>query len=214
MKEHKKIDHLINRLTDDLSDMPVMRHPLLCCMPWVVIATLYVFLSVYFLGLRDDFGLKISDPAFLFELVLTACLSISSAFAAVWLRYPDIRGQTWIIAIPFSLFGIFVVLLALRMFVEFSGLPHIHLSHKCYKDAVLFGLIPAIVIIALTLRGKTTHPVLLAFMNALSVGGVGYIGLRLTCHSDEIGHLCIYHLFPYIIFAFIASILARRIYRW
>ncbi len=210
----KNVEHLIDGLANDLDDVKVMRHPLYCVVPWVLIGVFYIALALSVLGVRHNLSEKMADPLFIFEIMLTFFLSLSAAFAAIWLRYPDIRGQGWVLPVPLTLGTGFVAPTSLRTFMEVSSLPHIHVGHQCYKHALIFGVIPAVLIWVLSMRGKTTYPVLLSLMNSLSVGGLGYIGLRITCHADDAGHLCIYHILPYILLGFVAAVCGRRIYRW
>ncbi|MGH1456166.1 MAG: NrsF family protein [Alphaproteobacteria bacterium] len=214
IKAEKNVQSLIDDLASELGEPKVMRHPLYSCVPWAVVGIVYIVFAFSVLGVRHNIFEKIADPNFVFEISLTLSLSISAAFSAIWLRYPDIRGQSWILSIPLTLFAVFTVLISLRTFMEAPSLPDIHVAHRCYKHALIFGVIPAISIWVLSMRGKTTHPVLLSLMNALAVGGLGYIGLRITCHADDVRHLCIYHILPYLLLGFIAAVCGRRIYRW
>ena len=86
--------------------------------------------------------------------------------------------------------------------------------HACYLEALIFGIAPAISMMILSVKGKTTHPYIIACMNTLAISSIGYIGLRLVCAAENIGHLSVYHVMPYLIFGFIISLIAQRIYRW
>ena len=124
------------------------------------------------------------------------------------------RGQKWLIAPPLILFSVFTLEVVRHIFMdEHVELPA-HLWNHCATGTVLFGVVPALAIFILSLKGKTTHLFLLPFMNTLAVGGIGYISLRIVCSTDDIGHDFLYHIAPYIIMGSIASITGRIIYRW
>ncbi len=209
----QKTDDLINSLSNDLSDIKLMAHPMKRVVPWFIIAIIYLGGVVSVFDVRSDSAVFFTNANSLFELTLVACMSASAAVCAAWLCIPDMRGQKWMIGVPTCLFVMLALWLGLKVAYEphnFSGFNF----HKCITEGIIFGLIPAIFLILLTVKGKTTRPVWLAFMNAASIGGVGYIGLRITCASNDVGHVLSYHVLPYIVFGVIISLIARRIYRW
>lgn len=208
-----KTDALIDSLCADLKPCCKLRHPFWRGLPWVMLAFLYVIGTVYLQGFRLDIATQIAKPDFAFELALVLVMAVMAAFCAVWLCVPDIRGQTWIVSIPFTLFFAFCLLMGLRAGLDGFVMPEINWCF-CYKSSILYGIIPALTIFIVSMKGCTTHPNLLAFMVSLAVGGLGYVGLRLVCLTEDIGHILIIHTLPYIVFGLLAALLARRIYRW
>lgn len=204
---------LIDSLCGELKSCCPLRHPLKRLFPFVLFVVAYISFSVGFIGLRPDFAEKITHVPYVFELTLIFFMSIFSAISSAWLCVPDMRQQKWLLSVSLTLFATFFMWTFLRAGLESYILPHLH-WHGCYTVSIIFGAIPAVFIFLLSMKGKTTQPLMLSAMNALAIGGAGYIGLRLICTTDDIGHLCIFHIVPYILFAFIASVVGRRIYRW
>lgn len=190
-----------------------MKHPFTRLLPFVLFVVAYLSFTVGYIGVRPDFAEKLTQFHYVFELVLILSMSISSAFASAWLCVPDMRQQKWMLSVSLTLFATFVTWTFLRAVIDSYIMPHLH-WHTCYTLSILFGAIPALFIFLLSMKGKTTQPMMLSAMNALAIGGAGYIALRLICQADDIGHLCVFHIVPYILFAFIASVVGRRIYRW
>lgn len=211
-KNVQNTDSLIESLVGDLIPVSVLPHPLRRFVPFFILAVIYLISTTTYFGIRSDIMDKLTDPMFLFELSLVFAMSLSAGLCAIWLCVPDMRGQHWIISVALSLFGVFSAWIGFQMLLNFS-MPHISM-HPCYLDAIVFGAVPALAIIILSIRGKTTHPLLLSMMNTVSMGGAGYIGLRMTCHADSIDHICCYHILPYILFGAVAGVVGRRIYRW
>ncbi len=211
-KNIKITDNLIESLVGDLTPVSVLPHPLRRFVPFFIMAVVYLASAIIYFGIRSDAMDKFNDPTFLFEMSLVFSMALSAGLCAMWLCVPDMRGQQWIISVALSLFGVFTAWIGFQMMLKFS-MPHIGM-HRCYLNAIIFGAVPALAIIILSIRGKTTHPLLLSTMNTISMGGLGYIGLRLTCHADGIDHICCYHILPYILFGAVAGLLGRRIYRW
>lgn len=211
--EKRCSETLIVSLCCELECVRVMHHPFRRVLPWILLAALYVSGSVYLFGLRGDFFDLIYNQSYVFELAITLFMSLSAAFCATWLCIPDMRGQKWMIAVPATFFAVLILWLLTKAALQAFILPVME-WHICFTAAAIFGLIPAAAIFVLSVAGKTTSPILLSFMNTLAVGGFGYIGLRLTCASDDIGHLCCYHILPYMLFGLLAALISRRIYRW
>lgn len=212
-KTVQNTDDLIKDLTDGLEPVKCLPHPLICSLRWVAFAVSYMILVIIVLGTRGDISFKVNEPVYLFELGLVTAMSLSAALSSLWLRIPDIRGQKWVVAVPISLFGVLSLWVGLHAYYGIEGVPEVH-WHKCFKEAVLFGFVPALAIAFLSARGRTTHPLIMGLMNVLSVGGLGYIGLRITCASENIEHICVYHIMPYILLGLVIGIIRKRIYRW
>ena len=82
------------------------------------------------------------------------------------------------------------------------------------QDPMLVGFFPTVTLWFLTMKGKTVCHVRTTFMNVLAVGGLGYIGLRITCSADDMGYITFFHLLPFLVLGLVSGLLARKIYRW
>ena len=208
-------EDLIASLSNELTEVDVLPHPLKRAIPWAIFGVLYITLVLTILGVREDFDTKISDPGFVYELLHILALSISSGFASLWLRIPDIMQQKWVVSVPLTLFFSYAAWAALYYSMSSYSDVHAHFHwHFCHLHAVIFGLIPAASIWYLGKMGKTTHPILITIMNVLAVGGLGYLGLRVTCISDDLAHLFVTHTLPYLVLGAAACASAKWIYRW
>ncbi len=213
-KENNETQQLIEDLAGDLEPVERMNHPFKRALYWILFSGVYVALVIYYLGLRPDFTMKLgSDPAYIFELLLAFMMSMSGVMSSHWLCVPDMRGQNWMPVVSATLFTVLVGWLALQLSVEFNFLDHMHFSH-CMLDGTIFGLIPAASIVFLSMRGKTTRPVLMVFMNIIAACGIGYLGLRLTCGCDDTSHIVIHHILPYVLMGGVIAALGQKLYRW
>lgn len=207
------LEELMDDLAKDLEPVDVLRHPLNRALNYMSIALIYVGGIALFLGFRPDMEAVLQEQNFLFEMILMSALFVSAAFAAAWLCVPDVRGQKWIIAIPLTLFFVFVTWTGLQYYLNEVTIPHIH-WHHCAMDAGMVATIPVAAIVFMSMRGATTHPVLSSFMGILSMSALGYISLRFTCMSDELGHIAVYHILPFVVGGSILGYIAQRLYRW
>ncbi len=204
---------LIDNLTEELSPMRRLVHPSLRALPWVALAMAYVAGVVNYLGLRPDLFAQFENSTFLFETGLMFFITLTAVLASAFLCVPDMRGRKWLVSVPSTLFLAFLLWTITRSFTEGIHMPAIHWDH-CFQDRALMGFVPAVAIMFLGTRGATTRPRMMALMNILAVGALGYIGLRFTCSLDTVGHAALYHLFPFIVFGSALGFAARRIYRW
>ncbi len=206
-------DSLIASLSEELVECKPMRHPFMRILPWLVFASIYLSIAISLIGFRGDIADKMFESIFVFEILLVISMSMSAAFCSSWLCSPDIRGQSWIVAIPFSLAGVLLLWLGTKAVFETYEFPIMH-WHLCYVGAIIFGVIPAVTILFLSHKGKTTHPYLMGLMNVISIGGLGYLALRIVCAAEDFGHIFVYHVMPYALFGIVVTFIAARIYRW
>lgn len=213
MADEKNIDALIGDLAAELKPLKGGLHPVILISPWVVIAVAYMAGVIHFLGLRMDWPQKLQEAPFLFEMLLSALVAVSSAYTAGWLAIPDMRQQQWVLAVPSALFGVFMLWVGCQIAAEGFRMPKVS-WHHCFSDALLMGFVPVATLSLLVRRGATTRPGWMAFMCILSVGALGWIALRLTCGGDDTGHTLLFHFLPFVLAASVLGALARRLYRW
>ncbi len=206
-------EKLIASLASDLEEVRCASHPLKKAMPWFVFAVFYVAFVVAVFGMRADFLDQIRNPTYVFEMLLVVLMSMSASLCSLWLCVPDMRGQKWMLAVPLSLFSVLVTWIVVRLTLSLDHMPEI-VWHKCITEAIIFGLVPAVTLVLLASRGKTTQPKMMSFMNIIAIGGLGYIGLRLTCVSEDIGHILSFHFAPYIFIGALIALAGVKIFRW
>lgn len=209
-----KLDALINNLSDELEEVKPLCHPLTRMFPLLLVSFTYVLAVIALLGLRDDWMLKMfHDIQFLFEFVLALSVSVSAGLALGWLSIPDMRGQKWVLAVPFTLTAVFMFWALLRMLFEVDDHFHFQLNH-CTLDGIFMLILPIGVLTFFSRRGATTHPHLSALMTVLSFSGLAWAGLRLTCGADSFSHAFLMHFVPFIAIGVLFGIFARKIFRW
>ena len=209
----KNTENLIGHLSAELKPVPVLVHPALRALPWLGLASVYLAGVVFFLGLRGDIVEKLGQGPYLFEIAAMGFISLSAALASSWLCVPDMRGNKWILAVPFGALAIFVLWTGARGVLYGVDMPAPHWDH-CFESGILMGFVPIVGMLFLARKGATTRPVTMSLMNTLAVGALGYIGLRLVCPTDTIGHAFFYHLFPFMVLGLVTGAIARKLYRW
>lgn len=212
-KKTNKTDDLIKSLGADLKPVKPLGCPARRTLPWVAFSALYVAIIVHYVGMRPDLAAMLKDGMFLFEIILVGIAALFTAAASVYMSVPDMCGQKWLKPTALSLTGVFFLWVLTQWFSHGMPLPAAHWDH-CLNEAAIVALLPIAMLIYITKRGTTTTPILMSLMNITCVGALAYIALRLTCMSNDIGHIFIFHVVPFLVLGTLFGMLARKIYKW
>lgn len=207
------IDDLIGGLCEDLSPIKRLWCPYRLFALWSVVTLLYFCIVIFVIGLRHDLMEQLSNSTFIFEAIIALSFAFSAALTASWLTIPDMRGKAWFKAVPMTLFGVFVIWNGIKGVIDGIDMPHFEWTH-CVSYGLFMEAFPLAFIIFLAFFGKTTRPYWMMFMNIISVAGIAWLGLRLTCPMDDMGHAFLYHFLPVTVIGGLLIAFARRIFKW
>ncbi len=206
-------EELISSLSSDLKKVDAMPHPLKRAITILLIAATYMAVAVFALGMRSDIEVKIHDNIFVFEMAYIFITALSAAICSSWLCVPDVRGAKWILATPIVLLSFGVMWSFIHFDIDIHKITHIEMHH-CHIKSIIFGTVPIFAILFFSVKGRTTHPYMMALMNIIFVGTLGYIALRVACSSDNAEHICYIHVMPYLLLGIAMAALGKHIYRW
>ena len=210
----ENLDSLINGLADELEPVKPLAHPLLRMTPLIMVCIFYVAAMIAMLGPREDFMPKMMyEIDYVFEILLSLGIFISSAVALGWMSVPDMRGQTWMKAVPVTLAGAFVLWAVLRIYFEWDQ-PLVFKLQNCSMDGLFMTFLPVAALVFMSRRGATTQPGWTSFMTVLSFSGLGWAGLRFTCGAGTFMQSFVIHFIPFIVMGVVFGMFARRIFRW
>jgi len=207
------IDDLIGSLSDELTPVKKAKHPLYYALPWFAVSAIFSAFIVRNVGIRHDVAEKLQDTVFLFETLIVALLGISSAIASSYLMVPDMRGKKWLLPVSGTLAVIFLVWNIVKAYAEGLHMPQLGIDH-CMQEGLFMAFVPMMAFIFFMRGGSTTRPFMMGLMNLLAGASIAYIGLRLTCSMDTVGHSTIMHLAPYVAIGAMVGVFARRLYKW
>lgn len=214
MSKNEILDNIINELTENLTEVKPLRHPLLRVLPWLVCSVIYTALVLSFLvGARYDLSDKLGELSYIGELIFCFAISLSGALGSAYLSVPDSCGKKTLSYLPIGGFIALCIYYVFGIFEDGFYLPPFE-WHHCVNDGLLMVGIPVIVMIVLMRKGATTHPILMAVNNVIATGLLGWIGLRMTCGAEGIGHLFAYHFMPFMVLGIIMMIFAKWLYKW
>lgn len=208
-----KFDDLINNLTQEAKPVKCLKKPLYRIIPWIAAAILYSACAAYFIGMRHDATTIIKDPSFIFEILLVIYIGVSAALASAYLAVPDMCQKKWLVTTNLTATGIFAVWCVIKWYGEGMFIPHVDFGH-CMTEGAFMAILPVAILIFMMKQGMTTHPILMGYMNVISITAIGYVALRFTCSADSISHGTISHLLPYVLLGAAMGIIARKLYKW
>lgn len=209
----KNTDDLIGQLCEGLEPSK-----LACAykriVPWFLLSVIYLVGTVLFLGLRPDISERLIDGVFLFEMGLASMIFITAGMTSSWLSFPDSHQKEWMKAVTVTLFAVFALWVTTRSIEEGLNLSTtLHLGH-CAHEGIIMEVVPIIVLIFITMRGHTVQPFWSMTMNVLAVSALGWLGLRMTCSMDQMGHSFFNHLLPFAIIGAGLGFFARKLFKW
>jgi hypothetical protein len=210
---HENLDSLIGSLAQDLKPVKPLPHPLVRIIPLVLFSLLYISAIITYVGFRVDLGLKLQDSIYLFEIGFVSLVALNAVLVSALLGVPDARGAGWFVFSPLVMAGAFVLWSVGRGLLEGFYMPHFHWD-ACLTEIVAMSVIPALGLGVMTYYSNTTRPRLLAVVHTITVAAIGYVGLRLTCPVDTVGHTAVHHLIPFMILGTVLGFTARRVYKW
>ena len=210
----QNVDSLIDSLSDELEPVKRLPHPFMRLLPLLVVSLIYMVAMIAMIGPRDDWMPKMyHEISYVFEFLLSLSLFVSAAATLAWLSVPDMRGQTWLKAVPVTLGGVFLVWAVLRIAFEWGEPLHFALKN-CSLDGFIMTALPVAVLTLFTKKGATTQPIWSSCMTILSFSGLGWAGLRLTCGANTFAQSFVIHFIPFVILGVLFGLLSRRIFRW
>lgn len=213
MNNDDVLNDVVANLTEDLSEIKPLRHPILRMLPWVLVSVLYISACIYIIGIRYDMEDKLVQISYISEIVLCLMLALAAAVSSAYLSVPDHYGKKILPYLPIIGFAVFCFYYAYSMFSGTFYMPALE-WHYCMEDGLLMVGVPVIMMIIIMRKGATTRPTLLATNNIIATGLLGWAGLRVTCSADDLGHLFMYHFVPFLVLGIILTISSRVLYKW
>ncbi len=204
---------LIGELSSEAGRQKPLRSPLVRAIFYFVLTAAYICAVISFGSLRPDFMEVIGQAGFVFEMVMALLIWISAIVAGAWLCVPDMRGQHWLKMVPYMLTFVLGLWVFIRGIVEGATFFPMYWD-SCIEHGLLLASVPLVLTIFMGHSGTTTQPYQMAIMNALVIASIGWLGLRMSCPMDDVGHGFLYQFLPLAIIGTIVGLLARRLFRW
>ncbi|MBN8521858.1 MAG: DUF1109 family protein [Alphaproteobacteria bacterium] len=212
MTHEKDINAFIEGICQTYQGVKPLNCSVRCSWLTALISAGWVALMLPFYGVRYDWAEAITNPVFLLETGGVLFIWVTALMAASLLRVPDMGGQRFLLSLPLLMMGVIALWVLYRSLTE--GMDLEFSWHHCCENGIVFGAVPLLLLTYLSRMGTTTHPYLMALMNSLAVGSAGWVGLRLTCPMEDVGHGFIYHFLPFVMIGSLFVLLARRLFRW
>jgi len=182
---------------------------------WFAISLPYVGAITLFHPMNFELA-QISDARFVVEELAALTTAIMAAIAAFWSIIPGYRRG--LILLPLVPLAIWLAVLGEGCAQDWlrlgdTGLT-LHSDWACLPIAVVIGIVPAIVMVAMLRRGAPLVPHTTLALAAVAVAALGNFAMRLFHVGDVSLLLLVWHFGTVVLLAFLASLLGGRILNW
>ena len=206
----------INRLAAECKPAAPAPVPARAVALWLALSCGVSLLLTLMMELREDLPTQLGQSLFLAEIAVLTALVISSCVSAVWLAFPDLRQQRWVVLLPLPLLTLYICMLIYRLLVPAATLPPIGEIHgtACSICITLFALLPGLTLFRIMRRYATTRPCAAGALALLASASIGHLALKFAEANDSVPHLLVWHMVPIILLGLLGGWLGRKFLSW
>jgi hypothetical protein len=210
----RKIEDLVETLSQDAAVARPAPHPFMMSMKWLAGMTIYLALSLAIYGLRPDLASKLHEPWFAAEIAVLIVIFVATSFSAALLSFPDLHQMRRVAYAPAWMLALFLLVIFFSWSADNppAALP-IH-TYECTTCIVLVSLLPAAWTFLEMRKNASTHFRLAGGIALLSALSIGALWLRLHEANDSIKHVIEWHYLPMIGFGIVGMWLGKKILKW
>ncbi len=201
-------DELIAALVSDLRPVRPLANPTRRAVRFGAVACGAVGAAVSLAGARQDLAARLRDAAFLGETALLLASFGAATWSALASCVPGAawRGtRSWLMAA----LGAWLALIAARYALQ-PNVTAIGVGLACVRRMLLFGIVPACVLMLMLRRAAPLERGTSGFLACLSAGSLAVLGTRLLCAKEDALHVLFFHFTPLVALAVSGSLLGRR----
>jgi hypothetical protein len=208
MREPGWQQDLVDQLVADATPVRRLWGPEVRLLVWLVVALPIVAFPTTHV-LRDDLSRQLRTPAFLLEeaamLVVAALLALAALRSAVPGRRPG-RAISLVAAMALALGG----LLVLRKPVFASWTPDGFLATglPCLWRSLAWTLVPWALLLVAVRRAAPLRSRWTGALVGAAAWGLTFGALRLCCQTEELLHLSVFHVLPFMTGTLLSAVLA------
>jgi hypothetical protein len=208
-------DDLIAQLAEDAAPVRPLRAPLLRGLIWLVVALPPVLLVVALHGVQKSPAMVFGDTRAVIEALAMVATAVTAAVAAFASEVPGVqRRWLWLPLLPLA---VWVASVGEGCLAEIgtAGASGLSLgSDGCLTPALLAGIVPAGVMLAMVRRGAPIAPVTTLALAGLAVAAVVNFGVMLFHVGDVSLSVLVWHGGAIAVVAAVAALGGRRVLRW
>ena len=213
---HDDLEHraIVDRLTADLRPALPLWSPWARLAGWLGLALAVVAFAAV-VGLRDDLGVAIDRPGYLFDLAILLSGAGLAATLALLVAVPGRLGgrRAWSLGA-----GLLVLAVATSLLGEAGIAPatrSLLADLRCVACVGLFGVVPWVALYVAVGRAAPLDGGATALCIGAAAFLVGAAAVRVACPYDDVGHLLVWHAAPVALWtAATTALVGPRLVRW
>ncbi|MEI7457105.1 MAG: DUF1109 domain-containing protein [Nitrosomonadales bacterium] len=210
----ENIDALIVTLTKEAQAVKPAPHPFRLSLTWLVLAAIYLALSLALFGFRPDILAQFHRPWFAAEFAALVCVLFTTSLSAALLSFPDLHQiRRWAFA-PLAAFALLLVVLGFAWLADNPPAPLPVHGFECTLSIAFFSLLPAVWTLLVMRHFASTHAPWAGSVALLFAFSVGALWLRVYEVTDSIVHLVEWHYLPMLGIGIFGLWLGTKILKW
>lgn len=211
-----KIETTIERLAAATTRAEAPPTPSRAIALWLVVSLGVSLLMMLTMTMRTDLAAQCQQNSFWCEAIVLVGLIVSSSMSAIWLSYPDLRQQRWVVALPLPFLAAYSFLLISRALVPVTATAALEADHNiaCGLCITMFALIPGFMLFRIMRRYATAHPSSAGALALLASASIGNLALKFAEANDSVPHLLLWHVTPIILLGFVGGWLGKKFLSW
>lgn len=183
---------------------------------WLVASLGVSLLMMLTMTMRVDLAAQCQQNSFWCEVAVLLGLILSASISAIWLSYPDLRQQRWVVALPLPFLAAYSILLINRVLAPVMATVPLEVDHgiECSLCITIFALIPGLMLLRIMRRYASAHPRAAGALALLASASIGNLALKFAEANDSVPHLLLWHVGPIIVLGMIGSWLGKKFLSW
>jgi hypothetical protein len=207
---------LIHHLTANVPPVHRLPPPWMRVVVWLAIAIPYIAVVVTLMSLRPDISTQLANPRFRVEQAAAFVTAILAALAAFSSTVPG-RSRT-VCLLPIAPLAVWLASVGTSTVQDWLALGaeglRLRIGWDCMRAAVLTGIVPAIAMVAMLVRGAPLFPRTTLAIGALALGALANVGLQLF-HAEDISIMVlVWHLGIVALMSTLAAGAGPLVLRW
>lgn len=213
-----KTEDLIHQLVQESKPVKRIAPYKIRLLLWLLISLVLTIAAIFIWGPRSDLHERIYELSFVLEMGILFLMMLSASFSAFSLSVPGEKAPKGLRLLATLSIFLWLGLIFLSTFLR-QG--HLGWSAKawlpgwgCMNHTLLLVILPTLSIFIMLRKAAVLRPALVGLLAGLAAVSFAAFAIRITCHSDALWHLVLWHIAPIILVTFVAILLGAWVFNW
>jgi hypothetical protein len=210
-----KTEDLIADLAGRVTPVRPLAPPSLRALGWFAVAVAFAACGVAYFGARPDVFVRLTQPDYLWTVILALSTSTLAAIATLVLAIPGAERTVLLRRLTVVIMMIWAVTTVWSVLATGRGVPIATDRHwpACFARVVLISVVPVAVLFAMVRRSAPLRLGWTAGLAAAAAASMGTLAVQLVCPLDDAGHAFLGHFVPVVVITALGITVRRTLVR-